>query len=106
MSAPGALTSLETAIRKALAADAFAEAQSLTGRYVAEVERLLRALPPGAEEVAAMQERTRSLFTFANALATASRSYAGAQLDHLRLLARYRETRVAPAILPASQSTA
>ena len=100
------LTTLETAIRKAVTADAYAEAEALAGQYVEEVERLLQAMPAGADELAALQTRTGALFDFAIAMATASRSYAGAQLDHLRLLDRYRETFAEPPARPVSQSTA
>ena len=106
---PDSLTSLEAAIRKAVTADAFAEAEALAGQYVAEAERLLQAMPAGAagaDAAAALQKRTGILFDFAIAMATASRSYAGAQLDHLRLIARYRETCAEPPTRPVSQSTA
>jgi len=87
-----ALTSLENAIRRAVAADSFPAAQTLLGEYVAEVERQLRALPAGSEEMHALEKRTRKLFEWTNAMALAARAYAAAELSHLQLLARYRNS--------------
>ena len=87
-----ALTSLEDSIRRAVAADSFPEAQTLLGRYVAEVERQLRALAAGPEEIRALEKRTRNLFEWTNAMALAARGYAAAELAHLQLLARYRNS--------------
>ena len=86
------LTSLEDAIRRSVTADSFAEAQTLLGAYVAEVERQLRALPAGPEEIRALEKRTRNLFEWTNAMALAARGYAAAELSHLQLLARYRNS--------------
>jgi hypothetical protein len=87
-----ALTSLENAIRRAVAADSFPAAQTLLGEYVAEVERQLRALPAGSEEMRALEKRTHILFQWTKAMALAARGYAAAELSHLRLLARYRNS--------------
>jgi hypothetical protein len=84
------LTSLENAIRRSVAGDSFPEAQTLLRAYVAEVERQLRAMPAGSEEMSALEKRTRKLFEWVSAMALAARSYAAAELSHLRLLARYR----------------
>ena len=84
------LTSLENAIRRAVAVDSFPEAQTLLGAYVAEVERQLRAMPGAPEEIRALQKRTRILFEWTGAMALAARGYAAAELAHLQLLARYR----------------
>ena len=86
------LTSLENAIRRSVAADSFPEAQTLLGEYVAEVERQLRAMPAGPEEIRALEKRTRKLFEWTNAMALAARGYAAAELAHLQLLARYRNS--------------
>jgi hypothetical protein len=86
------LTSFENAIRRAVAADSFLEAQTLLGEYVAEVERQLRAMPAGPEEMRALEKRTHKLFEWTNAMALAARGYAAAELSHLRLLARYRNS--------------
>ena len=86
------LTSFENAIRRSVAADSFAEAQTLLGEYVAEVERQLRALPAAPEEMRALEKRTRNLFEWTNAMALAARGYAAAERSHLQLLARYRNS--------------
>jgi hypothetical protein len=86
------LTSLEDAIRRSVAADSFPEAQTLLGEYIAEVERQLRAMPAGPEEIRALEKRTRNLFEWTSAMALAARGYAAAELAHLRLLAQYRHS--------------
>jgi hypothetical protein len=86
------LTSLENAIRRSVAADSFAVAQTLLGEYVAEVERQLRARAAAPEEMRALEKRTRKLFEWVNAMALAARGYAAAELSHLQLLARYRNS--------------
>ena len=86
------LTSLENAIRRSVAADSFAEAQTLLGEYVVEVERQLRAMPAAPEEMRALEKRTRNLFEWTNAMALAARGYAATEMSHLQLLARYRNS--------------
>ena len=88
------LTSLENAIRRSVAADSFPEAQRLLGEYVAEVERQLRTLPAASEEMRGLEKRTRNLFEWTSAMALAARGYAAAELSHLQLLARYRNSTV------------
>ena len=86
------LTSLENAIRRSVAADSFVEAQALLGEYVVEVERQLRVMPAGPEELRALEKRTRNLFEWTSVMALAARGYAAADLSHLRLLSRYRHS--------------
>ena len=87
-----ALTSLEDAIRRSVAADSFPEARTLLDQYVAEVERQLRAMPAATDEMRALERRTRNLFEWTGAMALATRGYAAAELAHLQLLARYRHS--------------
>ena len=86
------LTSLENAIRRSVAKDSFVEAQSLLSEYVVEVERQLRVMPAGPEELRALEKRTRNLFEWTNAMALAARGYAATEMSHLQLLARYRNS--------------
>jgi hypothetical protein len=91
MSEADVLTSLEIAIRGSVAAECFAETQSLLNRYVAEVERRLCA-SGGAEEMRALQNRTQSLFQWAAAMLQASREYTASELAQLRSVSRYRNS--------------
>ncbi|MGA9627872.1 MAG: hypothetical protein WBL65_12450 [Bryobacteraceae bacterium] len=84
------LKSLEAAIRRAAAADCLAETLALTGEYVTKVEQRIRSLPGGSEELPTLRNRTILLFEFAIAMASASRQYAAAELEQVKLLAHYR----------------
>jgi hypothetical protein len=90
MPMPDTLTSLETAIRCSVAADTFAETQSLLGRYAAELERRLRASPGDCDQIRALQKRTGLLFEFAAAILSASRDYKAHELAQLQSISRYR----------------
>jgi len=89
------LTSLEAAIGRAAAADAFPETRQLLGRYVDAVERRARATPRSTEELAALAGRAHKLFASVHALVLAARASDAAESARLKLLARYR-----PPILP------
>ena len=86
------MESLEAAIRSAAAGDRRAETLALTGAYVTQVERRIRALPEGSEELPALRNRTLLLFEFATAMVSASRQYAAAELEQVKLLAHYRNS--------------
>lgn len=49
-------------------------------------------MPAASEEMRALEKRTRNLFEWTTAMALAARGYAAAQLSHLELLARYRNS--------------
>ena len=86
------LASLEAAIRRAAAGDRLAETLALTGEYVTQVERRIRSLPEGSEALPALRNRTLLLFEFATAMVSASRQYAAAELEQVKLLAHYRNS--------------
>ena len=85
------LEPLEAAIHRAAAADCLAETLALIGQYVTTVEERIRSLPAGSEELPALQNRTLLLFEFATVMVSASRQYAAAELEQVRLVARYRD---------------
>ncbi len=89
-----ALTAIETAVRDAIVSDSFAQADVLLGRYVAAVEGLLRSLPPGSEEVRALQVRTLDLFDWTKVMTLAAREYAVVELDRLQSVSRYHHPRI------------
>jgi len=89
MPSEAALAAIETAVRNAIVSDSFAEADVLLGRYVAAVERLLRSLPPGSEEVRALRVRTLDLFGWTKVMTLAASEYAAAELDRLQSVSRY-----------------
>ena len=84
------LESLEAAIRRAAAAECLAETVALMDEYVTRVEQRIRSLPGGSEELPTLRNRTILLFEFAIAMASASRQYAAAELEQVKLLAHYR----------------
>ena len=84
------LESLEAAIRRAAAAECLAETVALMDEYVTRVEQRIRSLPGGSEELPALRNRTILLFEFATAMVSASRQYAAAELEQVKLLAHYR----------------
>jgi hypothetical protein len=86
------LESLEAAIRRAAAADRLADTLALVGEYVTKVEQRIRSLPEGSEELPALRNRTLLLFEFATAMVLASRQYAAAELEQVKLLAHYRNS--------------
>jgi hypothetical protein len=93
MASEAALTDVETAIRKAVAADCFAEAGVLLEGYVAHVERRLISLPPGSEAARALQVRVLDLFGWTKVMTLAAREYAAAELDRLQSVSRYQNPR-------------
>ena len=96
MSPEAALTALETAIRNKVVSDSFGDAGVLLDRYAADVERVLRSLPPGSAAASALQTRALDLLGWTRMMTLAAREYAAAGLDRLQSVSRYHAPRTSP----------